>query len=86
MNQEEGSKFLSENAQQEGVVTLPSGLQYKIVEAGDGDKPGPTGQPDEPTTKPEPTGQPDGPPTKNKNKPNHRAASQPEPPEPHKKA
>ncbi len=42
MNQEEGSKFLSENAQQEGVVTLPSGLQYKVVEAGDGDKPGPT--------------------------------------------
>ena len=50
------------------------------------DKPGPAGQPDEPTTKPEPTGQPDEPPTKNKNKPNHRAASQPEPPEPRKKA
>ena len=42
MNQEEGSKFLSENAQQEGVVTLPSGLQYKVVEDGEGEKPGPT--------------------------------------------
>ena len=42
MNQEEGSKFLSENAQQEGVVSLPSGLQYKVIETGEGDKPGPS--------------------------------------------
>ena len=42
MNQEEGSKFLSENAQQEGVVALPSGLQYKVIETGEGDKPGPS--------------------------------------------
>ena len=42
MNQEEGSKFLSENAQQEGVVSLPSGLQYNVIETGEGDKPGPS--------------------------------------------
>ena len=42
MNQEEGSKFLSENAQQEGVVSLPSGLQYKVIETGEGDQPGPS--------------------------------------------
>ena len=42
MNQEEGSKFLSENAQQEGVVPLPSGLQYKVIETGEGDQPGPS--------------------------------------------
>jgi len=41
MNQEEGSKFLGENAQQEDVVSLPSGLQYKVIETGEGDKPGP---------------------------------------------
>lgn len=42
MNQEEGSKFLGENAQQEDVVSLPSGLQYKVIETGEGDKPGPS--------------------------------------------
>ena len=42
MNQDEGNNFLSENAQQEDVVSLPSGLQYKVVEAGYGEKPGPT--------------------------------------------
>lgn len=31
-------KFLAENKLKEGVVTLPSGLQYKVLRAGDGDK------------------------------------------------
>jgi FKBP-type peptidyl-prolyl cis-trans isomerase FklB len=36
---EEGAAFLAENAKKEGVVTLPSGLQYKVVKMGDGPKP-----------------------------------------------
>lgn len=35
----EGEKFLAENKKKEGVVALPSGLQYKILTAGDGPKP-----------------------------------------------
>jgi len=35
----EGGAFLAENKKKEGVVTLPSGLQYKILKAGDGQKP-----------------------------------------------
>lgn len=38
---EAGKKFLSENAREAGVVTLPSGLQYKVVTKGDGPVPGP---------------------------------------------
>lgn len=34
-----GEKFLSENKKKEGVVTLPSGLQYKILTEGKGEKP-----------------------------------------------
>ena len=34
-----GEAFLAENKKKEGVVTLPSGLQYKILKAGDGKKP-----------------------------------------------
>jgi FKBP-type peptidyl-prolyl cis-trans isomerase FklB len=37
--QREGEKFLAENKNKEGVVTLPSGLQYKILKQGKGDKP-----------------------------------------------
>lgn len=36
---EAGEKFLAENKTQPGVVTLPSGLQYKIVKEGNGPKP-----------------------------------------------
>ncbi len=36
---EEGEKFLAENAKKEGVVTLPSGLQYKVITEGNGVKP-----------------------------------------------
>ncbi len=41
-NKNEGDAFLAGNKTKEGVVTLPSGLQYKILKAGDGKKPGPT--------------------------------------------
>jgi FKBP-type peptidyl-prolyl cis-trans isomerase len=36
---EAGEKFLADNAKQEGVLTTPSGLQYKIEKAGTGAKP-----------------------------------------------
>lgn len=36
---EAGQKFLEENKAKDGVVTLPSGLQYKIVKEGKGAKP-----------------------------------------------
>ena len=32
----EGEEFLAQNAKQEGVVTLPSGLQYKVLKSGNG--------------------------------------------------
>jgi FKBP-type peptidyl-prolyl cis-trans isomerase FklB len=34
-----GEAFLAENKKKEGVKTLPSGLQYKVVKAGSGKKP-----------------------------------------------
>jgi len=33
---EQGLKFLAENKKKEGVVELPSGLQYKVLRQGDG--------------------------------------------------
>ncbi len=38
-NKTEGDAFLAANKTKEGVVTLPSGLQYKILTAGTGPKP-----------------------------------------------
>ena len=38
-NKAEGDAFLSENKKKEGVKTLPSGLQYKVIKAGTGKKP-----------------------------------------------
>ena len=38
-NKTEGEAFLAANKDKEGVVTLPSGLQYKILTAGTGPKP-----------------------------------------------
>jgi FKBP-type peptidyl-prolyl cis-trans isomerase len=38
-NKTEGAAFLAANKSKEGVVTLPSGLQYKILTAGTGPKP-----------------------------------------------
>ena len=37
--QEKGEAFLAENKTKEGVVALPSGLQYKILKEGTGPKP-----------------------------------------------
>lgn len=36
---EAGEKYLAENAKKEGVVVLPSGLQYKVLKEGTGKKP-----------------------------------------------
>ena len=38
-NIEKGKAFLAENAKREGVVTLPSGLQYEVITEGTGIKP-----------------------------------------------
>jgi FKBP-type peptidyl-prolyl cis-trans isomerase FklB len=38
-NKKEGEAFLAENKKKEGVKTLPSGLQYKVIKAGTGKKP-----------------------------------------------
>lgn len=35
----EGDAYLAENAKREGVVTLPSGLQYEIIQEGNGPTP-----------------------------------------------
>ena len=35
----EGEKYLAENAKKEGVITLPSGLQYQVLKEGNGKKP-----------------------------------------------
>ena len=41
---EEGEVFLKVNAEKEGVVVLPSGLQYKVITEGAGKKPSATSQ------------------------------------------
>jgi FKBP-type peptidyl-prolyl cis-trans isomerase FklB len=38
-NRKAGEAFLAANKAKDGVVTLPSGLQYRILKAGDGGKP-----------------------------------------------
>lgn len=38
-NKKEGEAFLAENKKKEGVVTLPSGLQYKVIKEGAGETP-----------------------------------------------
>jgi FKBP-type peptidyl-prolyl cis-trans isomerase FklB len=38
-NKKEGEVFLAGNKKKEGVVTLPSGLQYKVIKNGSGKKP-----------------------------------------------
>ena len=35
-NKLEGEKFLADNAKKEGIVTLPSGVQYKVIKEGTG--------------------------------------------------
>lgn len=39
-----GEAFLAENGKKEGVVTLPSGLQYQVLKEGNGKKPSATDQ------------------------------------------
>ena len=41
-NEGEGAKFLEANAKKDGIKTTASGLQYKVITEGKGDKPGPT--------------------------------------------
>jgi FKBP-type peptidyl-prolyl cis-trans isomerase FklB len=38
-NKKKGEAFLADNKKQKGVVTLPSGLQYKVIKDGKGAKP-----------------------------------------------
>ena len=38
-NQADGERFLAENRNKEGVVVLPSGLQYKIIKNSEGKRP-----------------------------------------------
>lgn len=41
-NKTKGEAFLKDNQSKSGIVSLPSGLQYKIIETGNGSKPGKT--------------------------------------------
>ena len=41
-NIEKGKAFLAENAKKEGIITLPSGLQYEVITEGNGKKPSAT--------------------------------------------
>ncbi|MDR9425001.1 MAG: FKBP-type peptidyl-prolyl cis-trans isomerase [Marinobacter sp.] len=43
-NREAGEAFLAENAEREGVQTTESGLQYEVIEEGDGESPEATDQ------------------------------------------
>lgn len=38
-NKKDGEAFLEENRKKEGVVALPSGLQYKVIKSGEGKSP-----------------------------------------------
>lgn len=40
-NKEAGEQFLAENAKKDGVSVTESGLQYEVLEAGDGERPTP---------------------------------------------
>ena len=39
MAKEAGEKYLAENAKKDGIITLPSGLQYQVLKEGNGKKP-----------------------------------------------
>jgi FKBP-type peptidyl-prolyl cis-trans isomerase FklB len=39
VHKEAGEKYLAENAKKEGVITLPSGLQYQVLREGNGKRP-----------------------------------------------
>lgn len=38
-NKVKGDNFLAENKKKDGIITLPSGLQYKVINKGSGDSP-----------------------------------------------
>lgn len=38
-NKDAGAKFLAENKKKQGIITLPSGLQYQVIKMGTGPKP-----------------------------------------------
>ena len=38
-HKEAGEKYLAENAKKDGIITLPSGLQYQVLREGNGKKP-----------------------------------------------
>ena len=38
-HKEAGEKYLAENSKKEGIVTLPSGLQYQVLKEGNGKQP-----------------------------------------------
>lgn len=42
VNKAAGEKFLAENAKKQGIVALPSGLQYEVIKEGNGKKPSAT--------------------------------------------
>ena len=44
VHKEAGEKYLAENAKKDGVVTLPSGLQYQVLKEGNGKKPSGNGK------------------------------------------
>ncbi len=41
INKVEGEKFLAENKAKEGIISIPGGLQYKVLKKGEGKKPKP---------------------------------------------
>lgn len=41
-SQQEDIRYLQENARLDGVISLASGLQYKVIKEGNGNSPGPT--------------------------------------------
>lgn len=41
-NKEKGEKFLEENKKKAGIMTLPSGIQYRVINAGSGSSPSET--------------------------------------------
>jgi FKBP-type peptidyl-prolyl cis-trans isomerase FklB len=43
-NKAKSDKFLAENKTKKGIVTLPSGIQYRVIEEGQGRKPAPTSE------------------------------------------
>jgi FKBP-type peptidyl-prolyl cis-trans isomerase FklB len=38
-NQARAEEFLAQNKEKKGIVTLPSGVQYRVIEEGDGERP-----------------------------------------------